>query len=89
MVERSGRSRFVFEPSKSIGICRQGGGEDFEGHVSPEPWIARSINFAHAAGTDRGNYFVGTNARPRTKAHVARLYSAIDRHHGSLGGPTE
>jgi len=58
MVELTSGARFLFEAAQAIRIGRIRGGQDFDGHVAFETRIARPIDFAHPARTQRREDFV-------------------------------
>src|SRR6185436_14167886 len=58
MVQRSKDSRLTREPPKTIGIRRPFARQNLDGDITPEPRIARSIDFTHPALTDLGGDLV-------------------------------
>jgi len=49
-VIRSGGVRFLLESVEAIGISRKCDGQHFDRDVAAQPWVARPVDLAHAAG---------------------------------------
>ena len=58
--QRRNRPGFALESAAPFGILGYVGGHDLDRDLAIEPRVARSIDFAHAAGADRREDFVGT-----------------------------
>ena len=69
MVERSEHLGFALEASEIVGILREGGGEDFEGHVAVELGVAGPVDFAHAASAEGSGDFVGAESGAGGEGH--------------------
>ncbi len=46
-------------------VCRQ----NLDGNIAPQPCIASAIHFAHAAGAERRQDFIGTELSARGQGH--------------------
>jgi hypothetical protein len=60
MVERRGRPRFPLETFQRLRRRGDAVRQHFDGHHPVEPSVPGSIHFAHAAGPERADDFVGT-----------------------------
>ena len=58
MVQRREDARFALEPSESIGIRREGRRQNLDRDLALRLGVARAIDLAHAAGTERAGDFV-------------------------------
>jgi hypothetical protein len=47
------RPRFLLEPMPALGVGREGGRKDFQRDITSEPPVAGTVDFAHAAGSER------------------------------------
>src|SRR2546428_6144786 len=63
------RARSVLKALQPRGIRRDRFGEDLDRDVAPETRVARAINLPHAAGADRRDDFIGTEARADRESH--------------------
>ena len=61
--ERGDRPRLGLEAPPHLGIGGDVRRHDFDGDVAIEPWVARAIHFAHAAGPDWSDDLVLGEAR--------------------------
>src|SRR2546422_11257866 len=52
MVERGQSSRFLLEPTQTVGIGGVRGGQHLDRDLAAEPGIAGAIDLPHAAGTE-------------------------------------
>ena len=52
MIQRSCRTRFLFETRKTVRIGRQVGGQNFYRNVSAQSRVSSAIDLAHATGAD-------------------------------------
>jgi hypothetical protein len=52
MIQRGDSVRFAFKAFAKVL------GRNFDGNASPETWIVRFVDFAHAAGSDRREDFL-------------------------------
>ncbi len=91
MVQRGRRTRFLLEAVKALRIAGKTGREDFDGDVAPEARIARAIDLTHPTGTQRGNDFVGAEARPSRQGHESGLILVVALRpcNGEWGSPTQ
>ena len=55
-------SGFALEPGQPRPVVSEGFGQDLDRHVALQPAIPSPIHLAHAAGSDGGDDFVGTEA---------------------------
>ena len=63
MIQRRSRTRFLLEARHGVGLRVVMGGDRLESDLAPEAGVARAIDFAHAAGAEALNNFVGPKAR--------------------------
>jgi hypothetical protein len=61
-VQRRGRAGFLLESMEAIDVGRECAGQYLDRNVTPEPRIARAIDLAHAAGSDRRGDLVDAEA---------------------------
>ena len=80
MRERGDRLRFAFKAREPIRIGRDGGRQNLDRDLTPQFRIARPIDLAHAAGTNRRDDFIGADDRARGKAHHADYTVVPDAH---------
>ena len=73
MIERSERLRFALEPCQAVRISAKSIGQDFERDVAIELGIVRTIDLAHAAGTEQGRDRVDANLPAHGESSAARL----------------
>ena len=73
MIERGEDLRFALEPRETIGIARECVRQDLQRDVAIELRVARAIDLAHAAGTERRDDFVEAESRADGERHVAIL----------------
>jgi hypothetical protein len=52
VVERRKHLGFALKAGHTIGVCRKGLRQDFDGHVALQSTIPRAIHLAHAARAD-------------------------------------
>jgi hypothetical protein len=67
--EGGGGAGLALEALAPIGIGCQIGRQDLDGDVAVQPRVARAIDLAHAAGTERGEDFVRAETRPDGQGH--------------------
>jgi hypothetical protein len=73
VIERGKSPRLPFEAGAEDGVLRQGRQQNLQRNVTIEPAIACAIDLAHAAGANRRDDFVRTDARPGRQRHGGRL----------------
>jgi hypothetical protein len=66
MVERPGGARLLAEARQALGISGHFLGQHFDGHIAPEPLVARPIDIAHPARTDVSEELVILQPHPHT-----------------------
>jgi hypothetical protein len=76
--QRRDGPRFPFEPGLALRIGARGTGQDLERHVAAKPRVARAIDFAHAAGGNRGDHFVGADTESGGELHATGLLSSFE-----------
>ena len=64
-----GGARFLLEAPQPLGIVRDGGRQDLDRHVAPEPRVPRAIDLAHPALADGRDHFVRTKSRAGGEGH--------------------
>ena len=74
MRERRDGTRFTLEARASIGIARDVRRQHLDGHVPSEPRVARAIDFAHAAGAERCEDLVRSEASPGGEGQSGKDY---------------
>jgi hypothetical protein len=84
MVQRSQHVRFAFESGQARRIARELRRQDFDSHFPAELGIAGAINLAHAARTERTDYLVMLQTRPRGQGHIGCYCSVHRRHEGAF-----
>ncbi len=80
VVERRGRLGLLDEPGLGLGVARQLGGEELEGHDAREPRVLRLVDHAHAAAPQQLQDPVGTH-RPPQEPRALRLPHTGTRRH--------
>ena len=69
VIQRGNRSRFTLEPSGGQTIDIRSHREHFDCHVAVQSCVSPSIDFPHAAGADRRDDFVRTEASAGDERH--------------------
>src|SRR5262245_27081947 len=69
VVERCEQLRLALESREAIRIEGEDSGQHFQRDVSIEPRVARSIDFAHPAGTDGSDDFERAQLRSWSERH--------------------
>ena len=77
MREGGDRFRFALEAPESDGIVGDRGRDDLDRDIPSEPRIAGAIDLAHASGAERGQDFVGTEARASGQSHDDGIIRAV------------
>ena len=87
MIEGGNGTRLAFEAKQQVRIARHACWQDFDGDLAPQLRVPRAIHLAHAAGAERGDDFVGTDAKTRCedgvrsrRIHRRRLGEGIGKH---------
>jgi len=70
IVQRGNGARFVLEAAPRFRISGERTGEDLDGDGSIEPRVARTVDFAHAPGAERGDDLVRTKTHAWFERHV-------------------
>ena len=65
MIQRGQHARFALEPTRRSGSEANAAGQDLDRDVACEPRVARAIDFAHAAGAEKGVDAIDANLRQR------------------------
>src|SRR5471032_2285811 len=73
VVERGGRPRFPLETIKRLRRRGDSVRQNFDGHHPLETRVRGPIHFAHPAGTERADDFVGTESSAGSKGQLPRL----------------
>ena len=73
VVERRGGLRLLREASQAVGIGRNAGGKDLDGHVAAEGRVAGAVDFAHSAGAEGGHNLAGSESRAGCQGHRRRV----------------
>ena len=72
VIQRREHLRFTPEAREPFGIVRETVGQRFQRDVTTQPRVSGPIDLSHAAGTERRQDFVRTEARARGERHLAR-----------------
>jgi hypothetical protein len=70
MVHGRDRARLLLKALLPVRIAGQRGGQDFDGNVALQARIARAIDVAHPAGTERGDDFVRSETSAGREVHA-------------------
>jgi hypothetical protein len=62
MIQRGSRHRLKAQPFSRVLVSASGSRQQLDSDYTIEPWIARTLNFAHAALANRIEDFVRTKA---------------------------
>jgi hypothetical protein len=62
VVERGSGLGFLHEAAAPVGVIRRSRQQQLHRYGALQPRVARTINFTHASGANRGRYFVGAQA---------------------------
>src|SRR5262245_13509844 len=54
MIQRGERPRLLLETGASLGVVGDEVGEDFDGDLTPELRVVRTVHLTHSAGTEQG-----------------------------------
>src|SRR3954469_5984501 len=73
MVQRRESLGFTIEAGQSVGIVREGLGQDLDRDVAPERRVVRAVYLPHPAGADCADDFVRADARPCRQRHGTNL----------------
>ena len=80
MIERGEHFGFTLESRESFVIQGDGGRQDLDGDVAPEPRIAGAIDLAHASRAELRDHFIRAEPGTSRQSHDARgLYAAARR----------
>ena len=71
VVDRGERFRLASEAVEPRAIACDVGRQHFDGHIAPQPRIARAIDLAHAAGAQQREDFVEAKASAGRKRQAA------------------
>jgi hypothetical protein len=69
MVQRRSGPRFLLESMKAIDISSDCRWQHLDGHITSEPWVARTVHLAHPAGTEGRHDLVRTEPVTRLQPH--------------------
>ena len=75
MLKRGDGARFALEPLTEIGVGGERSGQDLDGDEAIEPDVAGLVDLAHAAGSQRAQDFIRTEANAGSQTH-GRLHHA-------------
>ncbi len=79
VIERGEHLRFAAEPREAIGITRDRWQQDFDRDVAIQLGVTSAKDFAHAACADRGEDFVGTEARAGSERQMQLIVARTRR----------
>ncbi len=69
VVERGQDLGLALEAAQPVGVGGDRLGQHLDRHLAVEPRVARPVDLAHAAGAERGEDFVGAEARAQGERH--------------------
>jgi hypothetical protein len=69
MIQRGDGAGFAFKAFASLWVGSHVSGQDFDRHCAIQPRVARPIDFAHAARSDRSNYLVRSEPSSDSQRH--------------------
>ena len=70
VIEAGNRACLALEALANFRRIGQMEGQNLQGHGAVEPRIFRAIDFAHSAGADRCDHFIGTQTRSGSECHL-------------------
>ena len=70
MIENARRACLLLESCDALAIGGKRSGKNFDCHFAPDPWIARAVHFAHAAGTEQSDNFVLADSRAGCESQI-------------------
>jgi hypothetical protein len=65
VAERARRAGLLLEALQALGIGGEGGRQDLDRHVAPQPRVVGAVHLAHPAGTQRRHDLVRADPRSR------------------------
>src|SRR5262249_14162432 len=75
MIDCGEGTGLALESRKTIRIRLKRRRQDLDGHVAPEPEVARAINLPHCAGAQHADHLESPDARTRPQRHAAAMAS--------------
>jgi hypothetical protein len=69
MVKRANGPRLLLESTLPVRFASNRCGQNLDSDLAADARIARSVDFPHAAGTERRKNFVGSEAAARHERH--------------------
>ena len=69
MIERAGRTRFLFEAVHAVGEFGERRRQDFDRDVAADAGVMRAIHLAHPARADAGDDLVGAESGSWLQGH--------------------
>src|SRR5438105_1239453 len=70
MIENARRACLLLESCDALAFGGKRSGKNFDCHFAPDPWIARAVHFAHAAGTEQSDNFVLADSRAGCESQI-------------------
>ena len=83
MIERRQHLRFAPEPPETIGVAREGVGDDFQRDIAAEIRVTGAVDLTHPSCSEQGDDLVRTKFVPRAQRHrtaLARVYTPSAPH---------
>jgi hypothetical protein len=71
VIECGEQLRFATEARKTVGITRYRTEKNLDRNVATKLRVVRAVDLAHSTGSKKGEDFVGTEARTRSKGHCS------------------
>ena len=69
MIQSGDRARFFFEAAQPIGLRGELRRQNLDRDIATQPAVARTIDLTHPSRADRGDHFIGTEARAGRERH--------------------
>lgn len=80
MVQRRNRARFLLETTQAIRIGAELGGQDLDGDIASEPWIAGLVDLAHTACPKGRDDLIRAKANARGEGHEIAVDYMVSFH---------
>src|SRR5262249_42593013 len=85
VVEGPRRPGLLLEAAQPVRVVADGGRQELDRHVAAQARVPRMVDLAHAAGADKAQDLVGSNALATRDAHASGLSRPILRRSGPPG----
>src|ERR1700694_2909277 len=85
MIQAGNGPRFTLEALPGLGIVRDAGGKNLDGHRAVESRVLCTVHLAHATRTDGSEDLIGPQASSSRKRHKSDRFYSGSGQHGGLG----